>query len=255
MKRRISSGVLSAWSIALVSAISSCSGNGGVDGQTEPNLPTSMGAGSDGGANSDAGANAQSCKPLTQWEQKMLDAHNRWRSTVSPPAANMQRVYWDTNIAKNAAKWVSSCDPQWPHSSEAMRTGIGGYSVLGENLSYCAGTGCKADPNITDGSGMGDGEGWWAERADYNYTTNQSSGVTSHYTQMVSSNIYAIGCATQKCGAPGPFGWNGTWWWTICQYGPRGQAYWSGTKPYDMGTGGIIEPPSAIFTMHPGLCR
>jgi hypothetical protein len=71
---------------------------------------------------------------------------------------------------------------------------------------------------------------WWAERTDYDWTTDASTGDTSDYTQMVSSNIYAVGCATQKCGPPGPGGWDDTWWWTMCEYGPRGQAYWVGTK-------------------------
>ena len=70
---------------------------------------------------------------------------------------------------------------------------------------------------------------------------------------MVSSNVYAIGCATQRCGPPGPWDWDGDWWWTICQYGPRGQAYWVGTRPYEAGEGGLVEPPETIFD-HPGLC-
>lgn len=184
----------------------------------------------------------------------MLDAHNRWRGSVDPPAKDMYRVHWDTEIAKNAAAWVKSCDPDWPHSPEETRTNVGGYDVLGENLSYCGGTGCADDPNITDGSGKGDGEGWWEERNDYSWADDSSNGVTSHYTQMVSSNVYAIGCATQRCDAPGPYGWDGEWWWTICQYGPRGQGYWVGTKPYEAGSGGLVEPPASVYDQHPGLC-
>ncbi|MEZ4446349.1 MAG: CAP domain-containing protein [Polyangiaceae bacterium] len=192
---------------------------------------------------------------LTQWEQKMLDAHNEWRELVEPPAKDMYRVYWDSEIAANAAAWVASCDPDWPHSPEDSRSNLGGYDVLGENLSYCGGTACEDDPTVSDGSGKGDGEGWWEERHDYDWATDSSSGVTSHYTQMVSSNVYAIGCATQRCDAPGPFGWDGEWWWTICQYGPRGQAYWVGNKPYESGSGGLVEPPEQVFADHAGLCR
>lgn len=192
--------------------------------------------------------------PLTQWEQMMLDAHNEWRASVEPAAADMHRLYWDTEIAQNAAAWVSSCDPDWPHSPDESRAGVGGYEALGENLSYCAGTGCTALPDVTDGSGLGDGIGWWEERHDYDWDTNSESGITSHYTQMVSSNVYAIGCATQRCGSPGPFGWNGDWWWTICQYGPRGQGYWVDSKPYDAGEGGLVDLSSSVGDAHPGLC-
>lgn len=192
---------------------------------------------------------------LTEWEQMMLDSHNRWRESVEPAADGMQRVYWDSAIAHTAAQWVSSCDPTWPHSPDEYRSGVGGYDVLGENMSYCAGTGCSDLPMVTDGSGQGDGEGWWNERHDYDWESGESTGVTSHYLTMVSSNTYAIGCATQRCDAPGPGGWDGEWWWTICQYGPRAQAYWAGTKPYDVGAGGLVEPSAEIWTAHPALCE
>ena len=207
------------------------------------------------GSESDSSGMSPACdSPLTDWEQMMLDAHNDWRSSVDPPAADMKRIYWDTEIAANAAAWVSSCDPQWPHSPEDERSNLGGYEILGENLSYCAGTGCSELPQVMDGSGEGDGEGWWNERHDYNWEDDSSSNITSHYTQLTSSNVYAIGCATQLCNKPGPGGWDGDWWWTICQYGPRGQAYWVGNKPYEAGDGVLVEPPASVFDEHPGLC-
>ena len=50
---------------------------------------------------------------------------------------------WDTNIEKNMAKWLSSCDPNWPHSDQDRdRKNVGGYEFLGENLAYCAGSSC-----------------------------------------------------------------------------------------------------------------
>lgn len=228
---------------------------GASDAGSNSGADVRVGASDGGGAPGDSGGSTTSCRPLTQWQQKMLDAHNRWRSSVDPPAANMLRVYWDHAIAENAARWVASCDPNWPHSPVERRSNVGGYDVLGENLSYCGGSGCANDPAITDGSGKGDGEGWWDERTDYTLATDTSRGVTSHYTQMVSSNVYAIGCATQRCNAPGPGGWSGEWWWTICQYGPRGRAYFRGTRPYETGSGGLVDPPSATLAAHPGLCR
>lgn len=227
---------------------------GGPTGEASGSSPESTGE--DGGSEASGSPSpSPSCDtPLTDWERMMVDSHNEWRSSVAPPAANMNRVYWDTEIANNAASWVASCDPDWPHSPEESRTGIGGYEVLGENLSYCAGSGCADDPVVMDGSGKGDGLGWWDERNDYNLADDTSTGVTAHYTQMVSSNVYAMGCATQRCGAPGPFGWDGEWWWTICQYGPRGDAYWVGNRPYETGQGGLVDPPDSVFEQHPGLC-
>ena len=40
---------------------------------------------------------------------------------------------------------------------------------------------------------LGDGVGWYNEYEDYHWEDDSSTGVTSHYTQMVSSNVYAIG--------------------------------------------------------------
>lgn len=230
--------------------------------QDDPISTADGDAGDSGSSSADAGrgdtqgtdSGLATCE-LTEWEQMMLDDHNEWRALVNPPAANMHRVYWDRNIAQNAADWVASCDPDWPHSSEDDRSDIGGYEILGENLSYCAGTGCSDNAEVTDGSGSGDGVGWWDERTDYDWESDESTGITSHYTLMVSSNVYAIGCATQRCTAPGPGGWDGEWWWTICQYGPRGQAYWSGTKPYDSGDGVLVEPSNETLASHPGICR
>lgn len=241
----------------VVTALATCcrdtSGQADVMG-TDSNSDSISGGNSDGDNNTDSDLSGCPATALTEWEQMMLDAHNRWRASAEPPAANMYRLYWDTNIAANAASWVSSCDPNWPHSPEETRTDVGGYEILGENLSYCAGTGCTDLPEVTDDSGQGDGEGWWAERHDYNWADDSSSGSTSHYNQVVSSNVYGMGCVTQRCGPPGPWGWDGDWWWTICQYGPRGQGYWDGTKPYEAGSGALVEPPDTVFDDHPGLC-
>lgn len=245
--------------------LSGCDGDTqGTGGDTQSTEGTTQGTGSAGGTGGTGGSTQGTggilhdpCgdQPLTDWERMMLDDHNQWRASVDPPAADMYRVHWDRLIAQNAADWIASCDPEWPHSPESERSNIGGYEILGENLSYCAGSGCADLPEVADGSGLGDGEGWWEERLDYNWQDDSSAGVTSHYTQMVSSNVYAIGCATRECAAPGPGGWDGPWWWTICQYGPRGQAYWIGTKPYEAGAGGLIEVPASIYADHPGLCQ
>ena len=236
------------------------SGSGGPGSSSGAGASGSSGAGGSSGASGSSGGSGDpnavcGSGPLTQWEKMMLDKHNEWRASVAPAADKMLRVHWDRAIAANAAKWIASCDPDWPHSPEAARKNIGGYDVLGENLSYCTPTSCAKLPGVTDGSGLGDGDGWWEERKDYDWATDKSKGLTSHYTQLASSNVYAIGCATKKCGAPGPFGWGGDWWWTICQYGPRGQAYFVGTKPYQAGAGGLVEPPDAVYAAHPGLCK
>ena len=67
--------------------------------------------------------------------------------------------------------------------------------------------GLRALQSFADGTIGHVGQGWWDEKDDYDYANDRSTGgVTSHYTQMASSNIYAMGCAAQKCNSPGPYG-------------------------------------------------
>ena len=125
-------------------------------------------------------------------------------------------------------------------------------------MSVCTGSACVPDPAITDGSGAPGlfGENWWNERHAYDWETHTSSGLTAHYFHMASANTYALGCATKRCEGPAPLGQpDGVWWYTICQYGPRGRAYWVDDKPYDLGPGGLVEPPNKVFDEHSGLCR
>ena len=169
----------------------------------------------------------------------------------------MLHIRWDSAIQANLAAHMDDCNRKWPHSSSASRKNVGGYKNLGENLAYCAGTGCNepGETRLADGTPAFFGQGWWNEKDDYNYAADTSTGVTSHYTQMASSNIYAMGCVAMKCSGPGPGSWKGTWWWFGCQYGERGRGYWSGNKPYDLGEGGLIEPNATVYTKNPGLCK
>ena len=191
--------------------------------------------------------------PQNKWEQAILDKHNEWRANTQPPAKDMYKVRWDSAIATNMYNWLARCDTNWPHSDQdGYRKNVGGYEFLGENLAYCAGISCE-DP--IDGIVGYLGQSWWDEKDDYNWASDSSNGgVTSHYTQMSSSNIYAIGCAAVECPSPGPYGWNGKWWEIGCQYGERGQGYWVGTKPFESGSGGLIEPDASLLAKHPDIC-
>ena len=191
--------------------------------------------------------------PKNKWDQAILDKHNEWRAATQPAAKDMYKLRWDSAIAQNMHNWLAKCNSNWPHSDQDRdRKNVGGYEYLGENLAYCAGISCE-DP--IDGIVGYLGQSWWDEKDDYDWANDRSNGgVTSHYTQMSSSNIYAIGCAAVECPSPGPYGWNGKWWEIGCQYGERGQGYWVGTKPFESGSGGLIEPDKALLDKHPDIC-
>ena len=213
-----------------------------------PPTPPSGGGGGGGGG----GSGGPNC-PKNKWEQAILDKHNEWRAATQPAAKDMYNLRWDSAIADNIKKWIGRCDSNWPHSDQDRdRKNVGGYEYLGENLAYCAGSSCEA---LIDGVVGYLGQSWWDEKNDYDWYGDRSTGgVTSHYTQMSSSNIYAIGCAAVECPSPGPWGWNGKWWEIGCQYGERGQGYWVGTKPFLQGSGGLIEPAKSLLDKHPNIC-
>ncbi|KPP73232.1 peptidase inhibitor 15-like, partial [Scleropages formosus] len=61
----------------------------------------------------------------------LLDYHNRVRSQVFPPAANMECMVWDERLAKSAESWAAQC--VWEHGPpHAVR-------FMGQNLSINSG--------------------------------------------------------------------------------------------------------------------
>uniref|UniRef100_A0A8B9HWL2 R3H domain containing-like n=1 Tax=Astyanax mexicanus TaxID=7994 RepID=A0A8B9HWL2_ASTMX len=62
----------------------------------------------------------------------LLEYHNRVRSQVFPPAANMEYMVWDERLAKSAESWASQCI--WDHGpSHVMK-------YMGQNLSISSGS-------------------------------------------------------------------------------------------------------------------
>ncbi|XP_035765143.1 peptidase inhibitor R3HDML [Neolamprologus brichardi] len=97
----------------------------------------------------------------------LLDYHNRVRSQVFPPAANMEYMLWDEGLAKSADSWASRC--VWDHGpTQAMK-------YVGQNLSVTSGR----YQSITDLV-----RSWNDERHHFSYPNRCSGSVCSHYTQV-----------------------------------------------------------------------
>ncbi|XP_047455817.1 R3H domain containing-like [Mugil cephalus] len=97
----------------------------------------------------------------------LLDYHNRVRSQVFPPAANMEYMLWDDGLAKSADSWASRC--VWEHGpTQAMK-------YVGQNLSVTSGR----YQSITDLV-----RSWYEERHRFSYPNRCSGSVCSHYTQL-----------------------------------------------------------------------
>ncbi|XP_040908517.1 R3H domain containing-like [Toxotes jaculatrix] len=161
----------------------------------------------------------------------LLDYHNRVRSQVFPPAANMEYMLWDEGLAKSADSWASRCI--WDHGpTQAMK-------YMGQNLSITSGR----YQSITDLVGS-----WYDERHHFSYPNRCSGSVCSHYTQMVWASTNRVGCAVRKCFNMFVFG--STWreaTLLVCNYSIKGN--WVGEAPYKTG-----RPCSVCPSSYGGSC-
>ncbi|XP_044065971.1 R3H domain containing-like isoform X2 [Siniperca chuatsi] len=161
----------------------------------------------------------------------LLDYHNRVRSQVFPPAANMEYMLWDEGLAKSADSWASRC--VWDHGpTQAMK-------YMGQNLSITSGR----YQSITDLV-----RSWYDERHHFSYPNRCSGSVCSHYTQMVWASTNKMGCAVRKCSNMYVFG--STWreaMLLVCNYSIKGN--WVGEAPYKSG-----KPCSVCPSSYGGSC-
>ncbi|KAM3618622.1 uncharacterized protein V6R79_022623 [Siganus canaliculatus] len=161
----------------------------------------------------------------------LLDYHNRVRSQVFPPAANMEFMLWDEGLAKSADSWASRC--VWGHGpAQAMRS-------MGQNLSVTSGR----YQTITDLV-----RPWYDERHHFSYPNKCTGSVCSHYTQMVWASSSRVGCAVRKCSNMSVFG--NTWreaTLLVCNYSVKGN--WAGEAPYRSG-----RPCSVCPSSYGGSC-
>ncbi|CAI5785633.1 pathogenesis-related 1-like [Podarcis lilfordi] len=157
-----------------------------------------------------------------QFIEECVRVHNKFRSNVNPPAANMKRMSWDHKLAETAKGWAKRC--LFQHNSDIKIPGKvhPNFTTAGENIW----TGSFQIFNVT--SALTD---WYNEVVHYNYDTRYCSDVCGHYTQMVWATTYKVGCAVVFCRQVTGFTSNAAHF--ICNYGPSGNFP---TWPYKRGT-------------------
>ncbi|XP_078334905.1 peptidase inhibitor R3HDML-like [Crassostrea virginica] len=160
-------------------------------------------------------------------QQDYVDAHNEARFAVSPKAANMKKMKWSAELAQVAENYAKKC--LWAHNPERTKeaqTMTSQFSYVGENLYVTSAD--SVDPRAAVLA-------WDNEKASYNYTSLQCTGVCGHYTQVVWANSEFVGCASNTCptfeGLPSSFD-AGTI--VVCNYGQGGN--YNGQQPYMTGT-------------------
>ncbi|KAJ8012053.1 hypothetical protein DPEC_G00064690 [Dallia pectoralis] len=166
----------------------------------------------------------------------ILDYHNRVRSTVYPPAANMEYMVWDEDLARSAEAWAGRC--LWEHGPPFI------MRYQGQNLSVRIG-GYRSILQLV--------KLWYDEVNDYMFPYPRdcnprcpfrcSGPMCTHYTQMVWATTKKIGCAVQTC--YNMVVW-GTMWrqatYLVCNYSPKGN--WIGDPPYRVGIPCSSCPPN-----------
>uniref|UniRef100_A0A3Q3JWI4 SCP domain-containing protein n=1 Tax=Monopterus albus TaxID=43700 RepID=A0A3Q3JWI4_MONAL len=171
----------------------------------------------------------------------ILDYHNQVRASVFPPAANMEYMTWDSDLARTAEAWAATC--LWEHGPAYL------LQFYGQNLSVRTG-GYHSILQLV--------KPWYDEANDYVFPyppiCNPSCpllcyGPTcTHYTQMVWASTKRLGCAVQTC--YNMFVWGALWkeaTFLVCNYSPKGN--WIGEAPYRVGI-----PCSACPSSYRGIC-
>ncbi|XP_024147850.2 R3H domain containing-like [Oryzias melastigma] len=177
-------------------------------------------------------AGVSSSQTITPRERRtLLDFHNRVRSQVLPPAANMELMVWDEGLAALAFSWASQC--LWDHGPRQV------MKYLGQNLSITSGRYKSIVEPL---------QSWHSERRGFSYPDRCSGSVCSHYTQMVWASSSRVGCAVRKCSNMHVFG--KTWkeaTLLVCNYSVKGN--WVGEAPYKTG-----KPCSVCPSSYGGSC-
>lgn len=149
------------------------------------------------------------------WSQEMLNAHNQWRQQTGVPA-----LTWSDDLAQHAQSWANHL------AKDNFRLYHRPNNPYGENLTWAAHQ--KLSP--TQVVNM-----WGDEVKQYNYETNQCSGVCGHYTQLVWQKTTQVGCA--RVSAQSQELW-------VCNYNPPGN--YRGQKPYQA----IMKSANQTYAIH-----
>ncbi|XP_077015584.1 peptidase inhibitor R3HDML [Tamandua tetradactyla] len=176
----------------------------------------------------------------------LLDYHNHVRASVNPPAANMEYMVWDEQLARSAAAWATQCI--WAHGpSQLMRH-------AGQNLAIHSGR-YRSVVDLV--------KSWSQEKQHYLFPTPREctphclgrcrGPVCSHYTQMVWASSSRLGCALRTCRSIRVL--RSTWRravYLVCNYAIKGN--WIGEAPYQMGPPCSACPPSYQGNCSSNMC-
>ncbi|CAB3383440.1 Hypothetical predicted protein [Cloeon dipterum] len=154
-------------------------------------------------------------------KQVILDTHNQLRQSVAlghvagqPPAAGMREMVWDEELAAIAQRWADQCTVG--HDAERST----GRFPVGQNVAatWTHGTPSPAGPTPDFRKQI---EDWFSEVMRWGFRRSDLehfhfSEHTGHYSQLVWSDTYLVGCGYSYFKDP-QRGYTKLY---VCNYGP-----------------------------------
>ncbi|XP_022805622.1 multiple epidermal growth factor-like domains protein 6 isoform X1 [Stylophora pistillata] len=169
-------------------------------------------------------------------KEKFLDEHNKFRGMVDPPAADMEYLFWDEDLAKLAQMWSNQC--VWDHGflefGDEYPNTVPFKGQVGQNLAREWGKLQNPEDRVIR---------WYKEHEFFKYSkfaspltaAQCSKKPCGHYTQLAWATTRYLGCGVKWCdkefGQPHP--WIPGETIVTCDYGPTGNVI--GQYPYKVG--------------------
>nr|XP_003472165.1 C-type lectin domain family 18 member A [Cavia porcellus] len=118
----------------------------------------------------------------------LLSLHNRLRSRVQPPAANMRRMDWSENLAQLAQARAALCGMPAPDLASAPRR----TQQMGWNMQLLP----EGSVSFVEVINL-----WFAEGQWYSHETAECArnSTCTHYTQLVWATSSQLGCGQHLC--------------------------------------------------------
>ncbi|XP_036919543.1 C-type lectin domain family 18 member A-like isoform X2 [Sturnira hondurensis] len=175
-------------------------------------------------------------QPLQLWEEQapisgalsrkesflLLSLHNRLRSRVHPPAANMRRMDWSESLARQAQARAALCGSPVPNLGPTHQAS----SHTGWNVQLLP----LGSASFVQVVGLWFEEGQWYSHVAAECAHNATC---THYTQLVWATSSQLGCGRHPCS-----GYQAEMEAFVCAYSPGGNWEVDGKTivPYKKGT-------------------
>ncbi|XP_030060290.1 cysteine-rich secretory protein 3 isoform X2 [Microcaecilia unicolor] len=158
--------------------------------------------------------------------QILLNVHNYYRRKVDPPAANMQKLEWHSELASMAQDWADKCTFEHGQPKRDRQP----FEDIGQNLNKFTSSNLKRLDSLEARTHI-PLRTWWDEVTWYDFASDRCLGpMCGHYTQLVWARTKYVGCGyLNGTQCPGKFTY------VVCNYGPTGNIGLNPKQPYIRG--------------------